>query len=416
MDSPLFWQLPRLDQLRYLIWTLMTIYYITLCTDIKYHYYSDTFRFITNDPTIIIGNGEKIKQISLLLIAYYFSAIYLFTYDSFRTHSSLSMRTFIIYSREFTDDYNLNCKLLKIIQQKYHHYSHTTCLLLQYAQKNVRTKILEFKKFFSHIHHGVCISNVLMDICFQSIKLNKFIKTRTIWQILLRSISIHCFMIVVYFMISSMYTLSLVEIFTIRIVTKIIGKIKMEINKIIGLIEMKIQMDDYRKYSLQLQLMKTKLNNQYRTYTRLIIFIEQIQPYVAKMNIWGIVVNIVGSQIVINCIKHIENDDYFLLIILYYVLLIELMIIILLSYVTSKLNSYLNSIRMDLQHTCCMAMKTTDVYFKFKMATIYERIVHNRKQWGIRIGPITLLTKLVFFKLMIFYARFIVLSSKLFKN
>nr|XP_046916858.1 uncharacterized protein LOC124497265 [Dermatophagoides farinae]XP_046916859.1 uncharacterized protein LOC124497265 [Dermatophagoides farinae] len=255
-----------------------------------------------------------------------------------------------------------------------------------------------------------------MDICLQSIKLNKFIKTRTIWQILLRSISIHCFMIIVNFMISSMYTLSLVEIFTIRIVTKIIRKIKMEINKIIGLIEMKIQMDDYRKYSLQLQLMKTKLNNQYRTYTRLIIFIEQIQPYVAKMNIWGIVVNIVGSQIVINCIKHVENDEYFLLIILYYVLLIELMIIILLSYVMSKLNSYLNSIRMDLQHTCCMAMKTTDVYFKFKMATIYERIVHNRKQWGIRIGPITLLTKLVFFKLMIFYARFIVLSSKLFKN
>lgn len=159
MDSSLFWQLPRLDQLRYLIWTLMTIYYITLCTDIKYYYYSDTFRFITNDPTIIIGNGEKIKQISLLLIAYYFSAIYLFTYDSFRTHSSLSMRTFIIYLREFTDDYNLNRKLLKIIRQKYRHYSHTTCLLLQYAQKNVRTKILEFKKFFSHIHHGVCIIN-----------------------------------------------------------------------------------------------------------------------------------------------------------------------------------------------------------------------------------------------------------------
>ncbi|KAH9501204.1 hypothetical protein DERF_012064 [Dermatophagoides farinae] len=314
MDSSLFWQLPRLDQLRYLIWTLMTIYYITLCTDIKY-YYSDTFRFITNDPTIIIGNGEKIKQIALLLTTYYFSAIYLFTYDSFRTHSSLSMRTFIIYLHEFTDDNNLNCKLLKIIQQKYRHYSHTTCLLLQYAQKNVQTKILEFKKFFSHIHYGVCISNVLMDICLQSIKLNKFIKTRTIWQILLRSISIHCFMIVVNFMISSMYTLSLVEIFTIRIVTKIIRKIKWKSIKL-------------SKNSLQLQLMKTKLNNQYRTYTRLIIFIEQIQPYAAKMNIWGIVVNIVGSQIVINCIKHIENDEYFLLIILYYVLLIELMIII----------------------------------------------------------------------------------------
>nr|XP_027196000.1 uncharacterized protein LOC113790522 [Dermatophagoides pteronyssinus] len=161
--------------------------------------------------------------------------------------------------------------------------------------------------------------------------------------------------------------------------------------------------------------MKMKLKRLYKIYIRLIVFVEQVQPYVAQMTVWGIFVNIIGSQIVINCLKRIENDEYFLLILLFYALIVELSIIIFLTYVMSKFNLYLNSIRLNLQRTTCLAMKTDDIYFKFHMTNYYERIV-SRKQWGLRIGPITVLTRLVFLKLMIFYVRFTVLSSKLFKN
>ncbi|KAH9419930.1 hypothetical protein DERP_001763 [Dermatophagoides pteronyssinus] len=403
--------LPQNDKFRYMIWTFMNIYYLTLCTGwIKY---SDSFRFITNDPSVLIddNNGEQIKHITLLLITYYFTALYLYTYDSFRTHSSLAMRTFIIYVREFCTEYS--DRMLETIGHKYQYYSRTTCLLLNYTHKNTQPNYLEFKKFFDHVHHIVCISNVLLNICFQLFKLDKFIHTRPIWQIIIRSMSLQFFMVVMNFMISTMYTLAMVTTFSLRIEAKVVKNVKFEIDKILDSIE--TILNNRKNEPIHLDLMKMKLKRLYKIYIRLIVFVEQVQPYVAQMTVWGIFVNIIGSQIVINCLKRIENDEYFLLILLFYALIAELSIIIFLTYVMSKFNLYLNSIRLNLQRTTCLAMKTDDIYFKFHMTNYYERIV-SRKQWGLRIGPITVLTRLVFLKLMIFYVRFTVLSSKLFKN
>nr|XP_046912393.1 uncharacterized protein LOC124493366 isoform X1 [Dermatophagoides farinae] len=147
-------------------------------------------------------------------------------------------------------------------------------------------------------------------------------------------------------------------------------------------------------------------------YTRLILFIEDIQPYVSKLVLWSLVVNMISSQVFIVCIKKIDQNQFISLIICYYALILNLLMIIVYTFTISTLNSRLNSIRFQLLSRPCLA-RTTSFSFKYHMTTYYERLI-TTKPWGIGIGTIAILTKTVFSKLMIFFIRFTMLWSKLF--
>ncbi|OTF82120.1 hypothetical protein BLA29_013259 [Euroglyphus maynei] len=100
----------------------------------------------------------------------------------------------------------------------------------------------------------------------------------------------------------------------------------------------------------------------------------------------------------------------------YYLLVVEFFVLLLLMYIISRFNQQLNVIRRSLERTVKITNEIHQkIRFKFALMNFYERIVSG-KPWGMCIGPVTVLTKLVFIKLIIFYARFTILSSKFFQR
>ena len=79
-------------------------------------------------------------------------------------------------------------------------------------------------------------------------------------------------------------------------------------------------------------------------------------------------------------------------------LLLSSSTLLLLSHIVSKFNANLNSICKDLNRiVCCINEMARSKRSQFKIMLFYERLV-NKKPFGIKIGPITVLTKAVFIK------------------
>ena len=81
-------------------------------------------------------------------------------------------------------------------------------------------------------------------------------------------------------------------------------------------------------------------------------------------------------------------------------LAVELFVILLLMYIISKFNQQLNQIQSSLQKTA-IVMNDGDngtTNFKLQIMNFYERIISGKKQWGMHIGPLAVLTKFVFIK------------------
>nr|XP_027206214.1 uncharacterized protein LOC113799725 [Dermatophagoides pteronyssinus] len=101
-------------------------------------------------------------------------------------------------------------------------------------------------------------------------------------------------------------------------------------------------------------------------------------------------------------------EIYFTWFILIYCLLLDYMIIILMTYSLSLFNQQLNSIGQQLQPI--IIINQTNFSRKFQLMLLNERLI-TRKQWGIRIGDLTVVTKWVFMRLIILYARFTLLAK-----
>ncbi|XP_027206211.2 uncharacterized protein LOC113799721 [Dermatophagoides pteronyssinus] len=147
-------------------------------------------------------------------------------------------------------------------------------------------------------------------------------------------------------------------------------------------------------------------------YARLIIFVENCQHYISKLILWTLIINVTASQFTLLCLKNIKtNNQWIVWIITIYFLLLEYSSLILLTYFISKFNSKLNSIRWDIERIVHRPNLIRKFGRKFCLLTLYERMI-NIKPWGLRIGTITVLTKAIFTRIIIVYARFTLLSNK----
>ncbi|XP_027203894.2 uncharacterized protein LOC113797672 [Dermatophagoides pteronyssinus] len=147
-------------------------------------------------------------------------------------------------------------------------------------------------------------------------------------------------------------------------------------------------------------------------YVRFIILSEDIQNYFSTLILWALLTAFLASNMVIAFQKNINEDKYVVKVFIYYCLLLDYSIMILMTYFISRVNAKINSFRFLIEDTISHANHSTSFHFRLYMATIYQRMI-NIKPWGIKIGSITVLTTWVFFKLIIIYARFTLLTFKL---
>lgn len=152
-----------------------------------------------------------------------------------------------------------------------------------------------------------------------------------------------------------------------------------------------------RKYIFCIRLSELRLLKLFELYARLIIFTEQVGLYASRMILWSIIFTFMTSQFTIYSIKEIKRDKISVGIILYYLLITEHVIIILISYTISLYNTRLNSIHTNIRHTLIQTNQTSNKYFKFKMMIINQNMI-NTKPFGFKIGPINVLTKIIFAK------------------
>ncbi|XP_027203776.2 uncharacterized protein LOC113797565 [Dermatophagoides pteronyssinus] len=163
------------------------------------------------------------------------------------------------------------------------------------------------------------------------------------------------------------------------------------------------------KHRVEIHLIKS-----FSLYTRLIVLTEDIQKYVSKLILLALITGFISSQFTIYSLKCMTNGHWSMMLMFYYMLAVELFVILLLMYIISKFNQQINLIRPSLEQTIQITNKVHQMNrFKFNLMNFYHRIVSNIP-WGMRIGPTIVLTKFVFFKIIIFYARFTMLSSKFF--
>lgn len=148
---------------------------------------------------------------------------------------------------------------------------------------------------------------------------------------------------------------------------------------------------------IQLRLLKL-----FHVYTRIIISTEQIESYASRMMLWAIFFTYITSQFTIHLINELKNDNIIIWISLYYILFLEHVVMFLLSYMISTYNYRLNSIQYDIRRTVIALNQKSSNRFKIKMMIIHYYLA-NLKTFGIKIGPITVLNKIIFVKVSFFF-------------
>lgn len=220
------------------------------------------------------------------------------------------------------------------------------------------------------------------------------------WQIILRFISLQFQIITLNFLFSYVYGPFCWILYIILMASKTILQIKRKISNNLKqyiLIRTMLTTNNYEKCFMLARIEKNFLDS-YSIYTRLIIFVEDYQKYFSKIFLIALIQTIVASQIILNSLKFIQNDHH-IVIVLYYFLFVDYVIIIILSFIVSIFNSFLNSIRYDLQRTeWLMNSSPSRFRSKFQMLMYYERLVKRSKPWGLKLGVITVMTTATFAK------------------
>lgn len=255
---------------------------------------------------------------------------------------------------------------------------------------------LKTNQLIHYIHN----KPVILNLCIQLFKLSKYLQTKPLRLIFLRIILLQLAYIAFNFMFIYIYSPLMIASYLLYIGFTSIKVLKMELNQ---------SMNNYRslimkKLRLQtkfLQIFLRKIEYELcfniRVYSRLIIFAEDVQIVLSRLFICALLVTFVASQITMNCLKHLSPDSTVIMIFMYYFLVMDYAIIVLLSFIVSKFNADLNSIRMDLNRIVRWTNEMASIRSKFTTMLFYERLV-NQNPFGIKIGVITVLTKAVFIK------------------
>ncbi|XP_075587955.1 uncharacterized protein LOC124493571 [Dermatophagoides farinae] len=395
--------LPRMEQFRFFLTTIIAIYYMTFSMNIIH--YTDTERFLLGDLTIIIiGESDNLIHNSALFAWSALTIGWLLVYDLFHTKRSNAYRTTIIYINERDDDPNF--------EKKYKKLTKSSILLFNFIHQILPDSNRNFKQFSNRLFCITQIFHFIINLFIHFIRLEDFIHTRPLWQILIRAISIQMMGIVLNFLFSFYYSTLTYSAYILWLGLKTIKNIRKQIDTLLR----KYQSNEMatekilKQSNIFIQLRLLKL---FHVYTRIIISTEQIESYASRMMLWAIFFTYITSQFTIHLINELKNDNIIIWISLYYILFLEHVVMFLLSYMISTYNYRLNSIQYDIRRTVIALNQKSSNRFKIKMMIIYYYLV-NLKTFGIKIGPITVLNKIIFVKIIIYYARVTMLWQKLF--
>ncbi|XP_075587907.1 uncharacterized protein LOC142597583 isoform X2 [Dermatophagoides farinae] len=326
---------------------------------------------------------------------------------------SLEFRTMIQCWNEIDN----NNRILFTIPRKFSEYSLSTLILLDYGRLIIRKNFSNYKYSFIYLNQYSQSCHFLFAFYMQIFKFGIFIRTRQIWQIICRTI---CFQF--YFISMNLFIIFYMPIFlgcfTFISLMKISKQLIRAIDNCLAIYQLNIIRSRSKSANkiVQQNRIETRLIYSFSLYTRLIVLIECIQKYASKLILLALITGFISSQFTLHLINQMTNGQFFFLILLYYMLIVEYSVLILLMFIISKFNQQLNQIQSSLQ-TTAIVMNDGDngrINFKLQIMNFYERIISGKKQWGMHIGPLAVLTKFVFIKLIIFYGRFTMLSSKLF--
>ncbi|KAH9497036.1 hypothetical protein DERF_013049 [Dermatophagoides farinae] len=300
-------------------------------------------------------------------------------YDSFRTQKSLAFRTLIQYTRQDQQ------------QQQQQQFSRSSSILMDYG-------CIKISSNFIFIHFTALIGEIFECYSDQTIK-----------YIIIRMFTFHMNVIALNFLFTFIYCPIFIAFYLLSWGYKLSRRFEWDIENYSTILFFGTQWLPNKRIKTQLNM---NMIQSYKMYTRLIIFVEELGKYFARILFFALALTIFASQIVLSQLRHLSVETYFTLLVLIYCLLLDYLIIILMTYSISVFNKQLNSIGSYLQRSINKTNRSSNLYLKFQLMLINERLI-GRKPWGIRIGDLTVVTKSVFMKIIILYARFTLLSNKL---
>ncbi|KAH7643917.1 hypothetical protein HUG17_6279 [Dermatophagoides farinae] len=300
----------------------------------------------------------------------------------------------------------------------YHFYTH---FILKFIIINDNLKFI-----FGDIGHwitsesrlaiNISLLAMILNLFIQSFRMTTYIWYKPFWHIMTRIFSLHIQHIAFNFMIlHGIYSPLLISGYLLYIGFHVIQKVKYKLYKSMRQYKLiKTIFIITKRHSLWYRLSKIQsdLAKNLNIYSRIVIFVENVQIVLAKLLFCALLVTFVASQITLNCIRNLSNDSTIILIYMYYFLIMDYAVIILLSYIVSKFNSKINSIRFEMTRIIRMTNDYCDNHQRFEMMFYYERLV-NKHSFGIQIGTITVLSSAIFMRLIITYIRITMLLNKL---
>ncbi|KAH7643579.1 hypothetical protein HUG17_5941 [Dermatophagoides farinae] len=250
-------------------------------------------------------------------------------------------------------------------------------MIQYYGRLIIRKNFSNYKYSFIYLNQYSQSCHFLFAFYMQIFKFGIFIRTRQIWQIICRTI---CFQF--YFISMNLFIIFYMPIFlgcfTFISLMKISKQLIRDIDNCLAIYQSNIIRSRSLIKIVQQNRIETRLIYSFSLYTRLIVLIECIQKYASKLILLALITGFISSQFTLHLINQMTN--------------------VIIAKTAIVMNDGDNG----------------TINFKLQIMNFYERIIHHKTPWGMRIGPTAVLTKFVFIKLIIFYGRFTMLSSKLF--
>ncbi|KAH7643921.1 hypothetical protein HUG17_6283 [Dermatophagoides farinae] len=389
----ILFSLPTKEQIRFLLTAIMIVYH--LLKYFKLIEFTDWFQFISGDITIMISSSFQ-SNLSLILAV---SGLVLVTiiYDSFRTQKSLAFRTLIQYTRQDQQ------------QQQQQQFSRSSSILMDYGCIKISSNFSHLQSLFNRFHSFVQIFHFFIHFTALIGEIFECYSDQTIKYIIIRMFTFHMNVIALNFLFTFIYCPIFIAFYLLSWGYKLSRRFEWDIENYSTILFFGTQWLPNKRIKTQLNM---NMIQSYKMYTRLIIFVEELGKYFARILFFALALTIFASQIVLSQLRHLSVETYFTLLVLIYCLLLDYLIIILMTYSISVFNKQLNSIGSYLQRSINKTNRSSNLYLKFQLMLINERLI-GRKPWGIRIGDLTVVTKSVFMKIIILYARFTLLSNKL---
>ncbi|KAH9497038.1 hypothetical protein DERF_013051 [Dermatophagoides farinae] len=341
---------------------LIIIYYLGI--SLKFIIINDNLKFIFGDIGHWITSESRLAINISLLASFTSIMLLIIIYYSLNTNKSISLRTFLLFmlNDDDDDDDDDDCvgnkidddhhHRLFVVNQQHHHHSRQSMIIIHYCFTDIKMNRKKFKSIFNKIYCVAQCFHMILNLFIQSFRMTTYIWYKPFWHIMTRIFSLHIQHIAFNFMIlHGIYSPLLISGYLLYIGFHVIQKVKYKLYKSMRQYKLiKTIFIITKRHSLWYRLSKIQsdLAKNLNIYSRIVIFVENVQIVLAKLLFCALLVTFVASQITLNCIRNLSNDSTIILIYMYYFLIMDYAVIILLSYIVSKFNSKINSIRFEM--------------------------------------------------------------------